>query len=82
MYMCTRTMYWALNTLGCQFAGIRINKYIWLFFHINDRDLQDHETLQMLHDSSWHYSVKYESYRGGGGGTSDLVPEAIRQDVI
>jgi len=29
-----------------------MNKYTWLFFHINDRDSQDHETLQMLHDGS------------------------------
>jgi len=31
---------------------IRINKYVWLFFHINDRDSQEHETLQMLHDGN------------------------------
>jgi hypothetical protein len=50
---------------------IRKNKYIWLFFNINDRDSQDHESLQMLRNGSWHYSVKYEKCRGGGVGTSD-----------
>ena len=73
--MCVYVYVYTYDILRAEYTrvsicSIRMYKYTWLFFHINDGDSQDHGALQMLHDRSWHYSVKYEKCRGGRGGTS------------